>query len=91
MTLEDLSSARTAADVTQLAHHYLSAGPFGDPAKAVSYAREAARRAGRQGAWQDAIRHLQEALTAVSPPCRATTPPGATCWSNWARHAGPAA
>ena len=64
--LEDLSAARTAADVAQLAHHYLSAGPFGDPAKAVSYAREAAARAVRQGAWQDAARHLEEALSAIS-------------------------
>jgi DNA-binding SARP family transcriptional activator len=65
--LEDISSASTAADVAQLAHHYLSAGPFGDPAKAVSYAREAAGRAVGQGAWQDAIRHLEQALTAMSP------------------------
>jgi tetratricopeptide (TPR) repeat protein len=65
--VEELSPARTAADVAQLAHHYLSAGPFGDPAKAVSYARDAAARAVRQGAWQDATRHLREALTAISP------------------------
>jgi DNA-binding SARP family transcriptional activator/energy-coupling factor transporter ATP-binding protein EcfA2 len=64
--LEDLSSAPTAADVAQLAHHYLAAGPFGDPAKAVSYAREAAARAVRQGAWQDALRHLREALAVIS-------------------------
>ena len=64
--LEELSSARSAADVAQLAHHYLSAGPFGDRAKAVSYAREAAARAVRQGAWQDAIRRLQEALSVIS-------------------------
>jgi DNA-binding SARP family transcriptional activator/DNA-binding CsgD family transcriptional regulator len=64
--LEDISSASTA-DVVQLAYHYLSAGPFGDPAKAVRYAREAGARAVRQGAWQDAARHLEQALTAVSP------------------------
>src|SRR5215472_14283195 len=64
--LEDISSA-SAADVVQLAHHYLSAGPFGDPAKAVTYAREAGAQAVRQGAWQDAARHLEQALTAVSP------------------------
>jgi DNA-binding CsgD family transcriptional regulator len=64
--LEDISSA-TAADVVQLAYHYLSAGPFGDPAKAVKYAREAGAQAVRQGAWQDAARHLEQALTAVSP------------------------
>jgi DNA-binding SARP family transcriptional activator/DNA-binding CsgD family transcriptional regulator len=64
--LEDISTA-TAADVVQLAYHYLSAGPFGDPARAVMYAREAGARAVRQGAWQDAARHLEQALTAVSP------------------------
>ena len=64
--LEDASSA-SAADVVQLAYHYLSAGPFGDPAKAVRYAREAAAQAVRQGAWQDAARHLEQALAAVSP------------------------
>src|SRR5262249_8275353 len=64
--LEDISSA-SSADVVQLAYHYLSAGPFGDPAKAVRYAREAGALAVRQGAWQDAARHLAQALTAVSP------------------------
>ena len=59
------SSADTAADLAQLAYHYLAAGPFGDPAKAVKYAREAAGRAVRQGAWQDAVRHLEQALTAI--------------------------
>jgi hypothetical protein len=63
--LEDISSASTA-DVVQLAYHYLSAGPFGDRAKAVTYAREAAARAVRQGAWQDAARHLEQALAAIS-------------------------
>jgi DNA-binding SARP family transcriptional activator len=70
--LETVSSAGTAAsvagaaaDLAQLAYHYLAAGPFGDPAKAVRYAREAAGRAVRQGAWQDAVRHLERALTAI--------------------------
>jgi DNA-binding SARP family transcriptional activator/DNA-binding CsgD family transcriptional regulator/tetratricopeptide (TPR) repeat protein len=64
--LEDISPGSTA-DVVQLAHHYLSAGPVGDPAKAVTYAREAGARAVRQGAWQDAARHLEQALAAISP------------------------
>jgi DNA-binding SARP family transcriptional activator/tetratricopeptide (TPR) repeat protein len=63
--LEESSPAATG-DVVQLAHHYLSAGPFGDPAKAVRYAREAARRASDQGAWQEAVRHLQQTLPAIS-------------------------
>jgi DNA-binding SARP family transcriptional activator len=69
--LEDIS-ARTAADLAQLAYHYLAAGPFGDPAKAVRYAREAAGRSVRQGAWQDAARLLEQALTAI-PPARPET------------------
>jgi DNA-binding CsgD family transcriptional regulator len=64
--LEQISSVN-AADVVQLAYHYLSAGPFGDPAKAVKYARDAGAQAVRQGAWQDAARHLEQALTAISP------------------------
>jgi DNA-binding SARP family transcriptional activator/DNA-binding CsgD family transcriptional regulator/tetratricopeptide (TPR) repeat protein len=64
--LENISSA-SAADVVQLAYHYLSAGPFGDPAKAVKYARVAGARAVRQGAWQDAARHLEQALAAITP------------------------
>jgi hypothetical protein len=51
----------------KLAYHYLSAGPVGDPAKAVRYAREAAVQAVGQGAWQDAARHLEQALTVLSP------------------------
>lgn len=65
--LEDISSASTAADLVQLAYHYLSAGPFGDLAKAVRYAREAGAQAVRQGAWQDAARHLEQALAAIAP------------------------
>jgi DNA-binding SARP family transcriptional activator len=70
--LEDISSASTAADLAQLAYHYLAAGPFGDHAKAVTYAREAGARAVRQGAWQDAARHLEQALTVI-PPARPET------------------
>lgn len=66
-TLEDLDASSTAADLAQLAHHYALAGPFGDQAKAVGYARAAAARAVRQGAWHDAIRHLEAALAAISP------------------------
>ena len=64
--LERAGWAGTAAGLAQLAHHCLSAGPFCDPARTVRYAREAAGWADRQGAWQDAARHLEQALTAVS-------------------------
>ena len=66
--LEELSGGQAAADqLAQIAYHYLSAGPFGDAGKAVSYARQAAEHAVKQGAWQDAIRHLTQALAAISP------------------------
>lgn len=77
--LEDLSAARTAVDMAQLAHHYLAAGLFGDPVKAASYAREAAARAVRQGAWPDAVRHLRDALSVIAPGRREPTRPAATC------------
>ncbi len=72
--LEDIASASTA-DVAQLAQHYLLAGPFGDPARAVRYGREAAAHAAAQGAWQDAIRQLEQVLTVLAPA--AAAPPGA--------------
>ncbi len=66
--LEELSGGQAAAgQLAQIAYHYLSAGPFGDAGKAVGYARQAAEHAVRQGAWQDAIRHLNQALAAISP------------------------
>ncbi len=66
--LEELTAGPAPPDrLAEMAHHYLSAGPFGDPGKAVGYARKAADHAIRQGAWQDAIRHLTRALAAISP------------------------
>jgi hypothetical protein len=66
--LEGLPADPADADhEAQLAHHYAAAGPFGDQAKAVRYSRRAAARAVRQGAWPDAVRLLEQALTAISP------------------------
>lgn len=67
---ETIDASRTdggASQVVQLAHHFVSAGPFGDPGRAVRYARVAAALADRQGAWHDAIRHLEQALAALTP------------------------
>ena len=61
-SLADVDTSRLA----QLAHHYLRAGPVGEPAKAVRYGREAAGAAMRQGAWTEARRHLEQALAAIT-------------------------
>jgi len=66
-TLAEGAAHLSTADLAQLAYHHLSAGPFGDVSKAVKYAREAAGLAARQGAWHDAVRHLEQALTAITP------------------------
>lgn len=52
--------------LAQLAHHYLAAGPLGDPGKAVDYCRQAARSAMQVGAWSEAIRLLKQALTVLA-------------------------
>lgn len=60
--LELTTAADTPARRAQLAHHFLAAGPLGDPAKALTYARAAAAAAARQGAWGEATRHLEAGL-----------------------------
>jgi hypothetical protein len=67
--IETVGGADTPARRAQLAHHYLAAGPLGDLAKAISYARATADAAMRQGAWADAIRHLEQALSTGGPGC----------------------
>jgi DNA-binding SARP family transcriptional activator len=72
-----LESSRTSppdSRTARLAHHFAAAGPFGDPAKAVRYARAAAAQADRQGAWQDAIRHLEQALAMLTSAAPSTVP-----------------
>jgi len=56
--------ARRSADdhVTEIAHHLLGAGPVGEPAAAIEYARHAARQAARQGIWSESARLLRSAL-----------------------------
>ena len=66
-SLESLPDRRRVGRPAQLAHHYLSAGPLGDPVKAVASCREAARAASQVGAWSEAIRLLLEALARRRP------------------------
>jgi tetratricopeptide (TPR) repeat protein len=64
--LEELADPSSHESLGALAHHHLAAGPFGDPAKAADFSRRAAHWAMRQSASVDAVRHLREALDAVS-------------------------
>jgi DNA-binding SARP family transcriptional activator len=64
-SLEALPDRGRLGRSAQLAHHYLAAGPLGDPLKAVTYCRSAARAASQVGAWGEAVRLLSEALSAV--------------------------
>jgi DNA-binding SARP family transcriptional activator len=64
-SLEVLPERGRIGRPAQLAHHYLAAGPLGDPDKAVTYCRSAAQAACQVGAWDEAVRLLNEALAAV--------------------------
>ncbi len=64
-SLEALPDRGRIGRPAQLAHHYLAAGPLGDPDKAVTYCRSAALAASHVGAWSEAIRLLLEAVGAV--------------------------
>jgi tetratricopeptide (TPR) repeat protein len=64
-SLEALPDRGRVGRPAQLAHHYLAAGPLGDPDKAVAYCRSAAHAAGQVGAWGEAARLLNEAVEAM--------------------------
>jgi DNA-binding SARP family transcriptional activator len=64
-SLEELPDRGRLGRPAQLAHHFLAAGPLGDPDRAVVYCRSAARAAGQVGAWGEAVRLLNEALGVV--------------------------
>jgi DNA-binding SARP family transcriptional activator len=63
VAIETLPDAHGARRLAELSHHYLAAGPLGDPDKAVDYSRRAAAGSMKVGAWGEAIRVLQRALT----------------------------
>lgn len=50
-----------------LAHHWFSAGPAGDTAKAVVYARQAGEKALTELAYEEAADHFQRSLTMLEP------------------------
>jgi DNA-binding CsgD family transcriptional regulator len=62
--LEALYQAKPAAHAGELAHHFLLGGRRGDLGKAIGYALQAAERATRQRAFEDAVRYYQVALDA---------------------------
>ncbi|HEX5165243.1 MAG TPA: AAA family ATPase, partial [Thermomicrobiales bacterium] len=49
----------------ELAHHYVQAGPFGDPAKTLQYTEQAGLVAMSHFAWQTAANHFAHALDAL--------------------------
>jgi tetratricopeptide (TPR) repeat protein len=64
--LEHLSSTRSAAQIAELAHHFLEAARGGgDVDKAIAYARAAAERAMALFAYEEAVAHYQRALEAI--------------------------
>ncbi|OJX06726.1 MAG: hypothetical protein BGO72_00010 [Burkholderiales bacterium 70-64] len=63
--LETLHGGDPMAEVATLAHHYCAALPAGDPARAIEYARRAARRADALFAWEEAARYYRLALQAL--------------------------
>ena len=63
--LEKAYSAGLEAHLAELAHHYFTAVPDGDPGKALEYARRAGDRAASQLAYEEAVRLYGMALTLV--------------------------
>lgn len=58
------------AHLPSLAHHWFSAGPAGDTAKAVTYARQAGDKALSELAYEEAADHFQRSLTMLEPRTR---------------------
>ena len=61
-TLEALYSPNSEPHLAELAHHFLQAGPAGDPNKAIDYALRAGRRASSLLAHDEAAAHYEHAL-----------------------------
>ncbi|NRQ40027.1 AAA family ATPase [Nonomuraea sp. NN258] len=61
------SLARGEAALPVLAHHFGQAARVGHAAKAVSYAAGAARQAAAQLAYDEAVRHWEQALASLDP------------------------
>ncbi len=65
-TLEMLYGERNTANLSELAYHFLEAAPGGDVGKAIDYASAAAKRATELLAYEEAARHYQRAIEAMS-------------------------
>jgi tetratricopeptide (TPR) repeat protein len=63
--LEKVYSADLEPHLAELAHHYFTAVPDGEPGKALEYARRAGDRAASQLAYEEAVRLYEMALTLV--------------------------
>ena len=63
--IEEVSAARLAPHVNELAHHYLEAAPAGDLDKALHYATAAAEHAGARFAHDEAATLYARALAAL--------------------------
>ena len=62
------------AHLPSLAHHWFSAGPTGDTAKAVAYARQAGDKALTELAYEEAADHFQRSLTMLERGSREQDP-----------------
>jgi DNA-binding CsgD family transcriptional regulator len=63
--LEAIAGSGAMPDLAALAHHYCSALPGGDPAKAIAYAQRAAARADELFAYEEAARYYRLAIQAL--------------------------
>ncbi|MDQ3640606.1 MAG: AAA family ATPase, partial [Actinomycetota bacterium] len=62
------------AQLPSLAHHWFSAGPTGDTAKALMYARQAGDKALSELAYEEAADHFQRSLTMLETGGREQSP-----------------
>ena len=51
--------------IAELAHHHHRALAVGEPVRALEFSRAAAARAARLGAWEQAVRHYEDAVAAL--------------------------
>ncbi|MGZ5141567.1 MAG: AAA family ATPase, partial [Burkholderiales bacterium] len=63
--IEEISGAGAMPDLAALAHHFCAGLPGGDAVKAVQYARQAAHRANKLFAYEEAARYYRLALQAL--------------------------
>jgi len=72
-TLESLYGSTAAAHIPEIAHHWIAAGPAGDPEKVLHFARRAGDQAVTVFAWDEAARCYEAALAMIDAGAAATT------------------